>query len=62
MAKLSIILPSYNHSEFLQDRLESIKNQSYKDWEAIIIDDKSTDNSIEIIRKFINELSSTIST
>lgn len=55
MAKLSIILPSYNHSEFLLDRLESIKNQSYKDWEAIIIDDKSTDNSIEIIRKFINE-------
>lgn len=55
MAKLSIILPSYNHSEFLQDRLESINNQSYKDWEAIIIDDKSTDNSIEIIRKFINE-------
>lgn len=53
MAKISIILPSYNHSEFLQDRLESIKNQSYKDWEAIIIDDKSTDNSIEIIRKFI---------
>ncbi|RUT70386.1 glycosyltransferase [Flavobacterium cupreum] len=54
MAKLSIILPSYNHSAFLTDRLESISNQTYKDWEAIIIDDKSTDNSVQIITDFLN--------
>lgn len=54
MAKLSIILPSYNHSAFLTDRLESISNQTYKDWEAIIIDDKSTDNSVQVITDFLN--------
>lgn len=53
MAKLSIIIPSYNHQEFLLQRLDSIANQKYKDWEAIIIDDKSVDNSVEIIEKFI---------
>lgn len=51
--KVSIIIPSYNHSQFLQQRLESIYLQTFRDWEAIIIDDKSTDNSVEIIEKFI---------
>lgn len=51
--KVSIIIPSYNHSQFLQQRLESINLQTFRDWEAVIIDDKSTDNSVEIIEKFI---------
>ena len=51
--KVSIIIPSYNHSQFLQQRLESIYLQTFRDWEAIIMDDKSTDNSVEIIEKFI---------
>jgi glycosyltransferase involved in cell wall biosynthesis len=53
--KVSIVLPSYNHSQFLIDRLESIANQTYKDWEVIIIDDNSMDNSVEIIEKFLKE-------
>jgi glycosyltransferase involved in cell wall biosynthesis len=55
MSKVSIILPSYNHGKFLLDRLNSIFNQTYKDWEAIIIDDKSTDNSTEIISSFLEK-------
>jgi glycosyltransferase involved in cell wall biosynthesis len=55
MSKVSIIIPSYNHSEFLFVRLESILNQTYKNWEAIIIDDKSTDNSVEIISDFLHK-------
>ena len=55
MPNVSIIIPSYNHAIFLQDRLNSIVNQTYKDWETIIIDDKSTDNSVEIIEKFIKQ-------
>ncbi|MGV8947237.1 MAG: glycosyltransferase family 2 protein [Lutibacter sp.] len=54
-SKVSVIIPSYNHSSFLIDRLETIANQTNKDWEAIIIDDKSTDNSVEIITQFIKE-------
>lgn len=55
MAELTIIIPSYNHGDFLFDRLESIYNQTYKNWEAIIIDDKSTDNSVEIIDNYIKK-------
>ena len=55
MPKVSIIIPSYNHSSFLIDRLESIAAQTYKDWEAIIIDDKSLDDSVQIIENFLKE-------
>ena len=55
MTKLTIILPSYNHSEFLYERLNSIYNQTYKNWEAIIIDDYSTDNSLQIISDFLRK-------
>jgi glycosyltransferase involved in cell wall biosynthesis len=53
MPSVSIILPSYNHALFLQDRLDSILNQTYQDWEAIIIDDNSTDNSVAFINYFL---------
>jgi glycosyltransferase involved in cell wall biosynthesis len=53
MPNVTIIIPSYNHSDFLIDRLESIASQSYTDWEAIIIDDKSTDISCTIIEDFL---------
>lgn len=53
MAEVSIIIPSYNHGKFLLDRFESIYNQTYNNWEAIIIDDKSTDDSVAIIEKFL---------
>jgi glycosyltransferase involved in cell wall biosynthesis len=55
MSNLTIILPSFNHGEFLQERLNSIVNQSYTDWEIIIIDDCSTDNSVAILSEFVNE-------
>ncbi len=55
MSKVSIVIPSYNHAFYLQQRFESITAQTYKDWEAIIIDDQSTDNSVEIITKFIEK-------
>lgn len=52
---VSIIIPTYNRAHFLRVTLETIANQTFKNWEAIIIDDKSTDNSVEIISKFIDE-------
>ena len=53
MATVSIILPSYNHSAFLVERLDSILNQTYHDWELIIIDDCSNDTSLEILTQFV---------
>ena len=51
----SVIIPNYNHSAYLDERIQSILNQSFQDFEIIILDDCSTDNSIEIIEKYRNE-------
>lgn len=52
MPKVSIIIPSYNHGRFLEKRIQSILEQSFQDFEVIILDDASTDNSREIIEKY----------
>ncbi len=52
MPKLSIILPVYNVENYLQNCLTSVLNQSYDDFELIIIDDGSTDESLKICTEF----------
>ena len=52
MPSTSIILPNYNHARFLPRRIESILDQSFADFELIILDDCSTDNSKEIIESY----------
>ena len=47
---ISIIIPVYNKSNYIANTLQSVIDQTYKDWEAIVIDDGSTDNSAKIIR------------
>ena len=54
MPKVSIIVPNYNHAQYLQQRFDSIFNQSYQDFEVIILDDCSTDNSRKIIELYSN--------
>lgn len=49
---LSVILPNYNHSQYLPECLKAILDQSEKAKEVIVIDDASTDNSVEIIKSF----------
>lgn len=50
---VSIIIPVYNREHLVKDTLESIKNQTYKNWECIIVDDGSTDNTYIVIEDFI---------
>jgi glycosyltransferase involved in cell wall biosynthesis len=52
VAKVSVIVPNFNHAPFLEKRLESIFNQSYKDFEVILLDDCSSDNSRAIMEKY----------
>ncbi len=54
MCNVSIIVPNYNHSKFLRERLDSIFNQTYQDFEVILLDDCSTDNSVEILKEYAN--------
>ncbi len=50
--KVSIIMPSYNSAEYIGNAIKSVLGQTYKDFEFIIIDDCSTDNSREVIDSF----------
>ncbi len=50
--KVSIVLPTYNGEQYLKDSIESIKNQTYRDWELIIVNDCSTDHTHDIIREY----------
>lgn len=50
--KVSIIVPNYNHSAFLAERLNTIYNQAYQNFEVILLDDCSIDNSVEILREY----------
>ncbi|AUP78177.1 glycosyltransferase family 2 protein [Flavivirga eckloniae] len=54
-ALVSIIIPVYNRESLLVETLESIQCQTYKNWECVIVDDHSTDNSIKLIERFIEE-------
>lgn len=49
---VSVVIPNYNHAQFLDERIQSVLNQTYQNFEIIILDDKSTDNSVEVINKY----------
>lgn len=49
---VSVIIPNYNHATFLQERLDSILNQTYTKFEVIILDDASQDKSKDIIERY----------
>ena len=50
---VSIVIPCYNHSQFVQETIQSIIDQDYENIELIIIDDGSKDNSVEVIQEMI---------
>lgn len=50
--KVSVVIPSYNHGKFIKNAVNSVLNQTYKNFELIIIDDNSTDNSRKVINSF----------
>ncbi|QYO64136.1 glycosyltransferase family 2 protein [Leptolyngbya sp. 7M] len=55
MPKVSIVLPNYNYAHYLDERIQSLLNQTYKDFELIILDCASADNSIEVISKYTHD-------
>ncbi|MDW8295605.1 MAG: glycosyltransferase [Raineya sp.] len=55
MPLVSVIALSYNHAPFIEEAFQSLWKQSFQNWEVIIVDDASTDNSPEIIRQFLHQ-------
>ncbi|OYD91101.1 hypothetical protein CDG76_28000 [Nostoc sp. 'Peltigera membranacea cyanobiont' 210A] len=52
MPKVSVIIPSYNHEKYISETIYSVLRQSYQDFEILITDDYSSDNTIKIIKEF----------
>ena len=53
---VSIITPNFNGEKYLEQTVKSVINQTYKNIEYILIDGKSTDRSLEIIKKYIKKI------
>lgn len=52
---ISIVVPVYNAEKFLTDTINTVLSQTYKNWELIFVDDKSTDSSVEIVNEYIQK-------
>ena len=48
---ISIIIPTYNSKKFIKETLKSIENQTYKNYEIILVDDCSTDGTVKLLQK-----------
>ena len=55
MKKVSIIIPNFNRAHLIGETLDSIIGQTYLNWECIIVDDHSTDHSLEVIQKYVDK-------
>jgi glycosyltransferase involved in cell wall biosynthesis len=57
---VSVVIPAFNCENFVSETLESVRNQTMRDWEIIIVDDSSSDKGVEVIERFIASESRTI--
>ena len=60
MTTVSVIVPNYNHAPYLKRRLDSIYQQTYQDFEVILLDDCSTDDSVKILKSYAETMPNTI--
>ncbi|AFU20240.1 glycosyltransferase family 2 protein [Actinobacillus suis] len=56
MPLISIIMPVYNAEEYIEEAIKSVLNQTYSNWELILVDDCSTDNSCNVIQKYLLDI------
>lgn len=49
--KVSIVMPAYNAADYIKESIESVRKQTFTNWELVVVDDCSTDNTAEIVKK-----------
>lgn len=49
---VSVVIPTYNHARFLQQALESVRAQTYPNWEAVVVNNYSADDTVEVVNAF----------
>ena len=54
--KVSIIVPMYNAEKFIGKTIESVLSQTYENWEMLIMNDVSTDNSLAVVNEFAKKM------
>jgi glycosyltransferase involved in cell wall biosynthesis len=52
---VSVIIPTYNRAKLITDTLHSTEVQTYTNWECLLVDDVSMDNTFEVIQEFVNK-------
>ena len=52
MTKISVYIPAFNYEKYIEQAVESVLKQTMKDWELIVINDGSTDNTVEVLKKY----------
>lgn len=52
---VSIVVPVYNAADYLRETIESVRAQSFRDWELILVDDCSTDDSVSVIEEYLSD-------
>ncbi|MMZ59045.1 Spore coat polysaccharide biosynthesis protein SpsA [compost metagenome] len=56
MASITVVVPTYNKADYIQETLKSIYAQTFRDWKLLVIDDASTDQTISIVQNMIDPL------
>lgn len=56
MPRVSVIIPTYNHARYVGEAIESVLSQSYQDFEIVVVNDGSKDNTVEVIKPYANRI------